>query len=100
MQYHDGASPSSPWSSTARPPTQSTWRLASRLTSIVLGTIRVARGFARDVNVNRTAGPMTLGNMRQNGVRGLDVTCLHCRHHTEVNVDAHPDDVPVPSFAP
>jgi len=42
--------------------------------------------------------PMTLGNMRQKGVRGLDVTCLHCRHHTEVNVDAHPDDVPVPSF--
>ena len=40
---------------------------------------------------------MTLGNMRRNGVRGLDVTCLHCGHHTEVNVDAHPDDVPVPS---
>jgi hypothetical protein len=43
---------------------------------------------------------MTLGNMRRNGVRGLDVTCLHCGHHTEVNVDAHPDDVPVPSFGP
>jgi hypothetical protein len=42
--------------------------------------------------------PMTLGNMRQNGVRGLDVTCLHCGHHTGVNVDAWPDDVPVPSF--
>ena len=44
--------------------------------------------------------PMTLGNMRQKGVRGLDVTCLHCRHHTEVNVDAHPDHVPVPAFGP
>ena len=43
---------------------------------------------------------MTLGNMRRNGVRRLDVTCLHCGHHTEVNVDAHPDDVPVPSFGP
>jgi hypothetical protein len=44
--------------------------------------------------------PMTLGNMRQNGVRGLFVTCLHCGYHTEVNVDAHPDDVTVPSFGP
>jgi hypothetical protein len=43
---------------------------------------------------------MTLGNMRQNGVRGLDVTCLHCGYHTDVNVDAWPDDVPVPSFGP
>ena len=38
---------------------------------------------------------MTLGNMRQNGIRGLDVTCLHCGHQTAVNVDAYPDDVPV-----
>jgi hypothetical protein len=44
--------------------------------------------------------PMTLGNICQNGVRGLFVTCLHCGHHTEVNVDAPPDDVPVPSFGP
>jgi hypothetical protein len=44
--------------------------------------------------------PMTLGNMRQNGVRGLSVTCRHCDHKTEVNVDAWPDDVPVPSFGP
>jgi len=44
--------------------------------------------------------PMTLGNMRRNGVRGLYVTCSACGHHTEVNVDAWPDDVPVPSFGP
>jgi hypothetical protein len=43
---------------------------------------------------------MTLGNMRQNGVRGLFITCLHCGYHTEVNVDAHPDHVTVPSFGP
>ena len=29
--------------------------------------------------------PMTLGNMRQNGVRGLFVTCSACGHNTEVN---------------
>jgi hypothetical protein len=41
---------------------------------------------------------MTLGNMRQNGVRGLFVTCGACGYHAEINVDAWPDDVPVPSF--
>jgi hypothetical protein len=33
--------------------------------------------------------PMTLGNMRQNGVRGLCVTCKHCGYETAVNVDAY-----------
>jgi ribosomal protein L37E len=44
------------------------------------------------------AGPMTLGNMRSLGPRSLDVTCTACGHHTSVNVDAWPDDVPVPSM--
>jgi hypothetical protein len=43
---------------------------------------------------------MTLGNMRQNSVRGLFVICSACGYHAEVNVDAWPDDVPVPSFGP
>jgi hypothetical protein len=34
--------------------------------------------------------PMTLGNMRQNRVPGLFVTCSACGYHTEVNVDAGP----------
>jgi hypothetical protein len=41
---------------------------------------------------------MTLGNMRSLGVRSLFTTCLACGSKTEVNVDAWPDDVPVPSF--
>src|SRR5215470_4564288 len=40
--------------------------------------------------------PITLGNMRLNGVGGLYGP--HCGHHSEVNVDAWPADVPVPSF--
>jgi hypothetical protein len=39
--------------------------------------------------------PMTLGNMRQNGVRGLCVTCQHCGREIVVNMDAWPDDAPV-----
>src|SRR5258708_956085 len=42
--------------------------------------------------------PMTLGNMRSLGVRSLFATCLACGSKTEVNIDAWPDDVPVPSF--
>jgi hypothetical protein len=44
--------------------------------------------------------PMTLGNMCQNGVRGLYVTCQHCRHESAVNVDDWPDLATVPSFGP
>jgi len=32
--------------------------------------------------------PMTLGNMRSLGVRGLFVTCLACGHEIKVDVDA------------
>jgi len=38
---------------------------------------------------------MTLGNMRENGVRTLDAWCLarECNHHSMVDVNALPDDV-------
>lgn len=53
--------------------------------------------------MNRPSEPvdvMTLGNMRQNGVRSLSVSCLSCHHDSIVNMDRWPDDVPVPSFGP
>ena len=45
---------------------------------------------------------MTLGNMRQNGVRTLAITCgaVWCNHHAVLDVDAFVDDLAVPSFGP
>ena len=53
--------------------------------------------------LRRSPGPpMTLGNLRQLGVRGLIVACLdaNCRHETTLGVDDYADEVEVPSFAP
>jgi hypothetical protein len=36
--------------------------------------------------------------MRGLWVRGLNVTCLICRHDSHVDVDAYPDHVQLPSF--
>jgi hypothetical protein len=44
--------------------------------------------------------PMTLGNMRANGVRSLDVCCRLCHHRAILSADPWHDDVPVPSFGP
>jgi len=46
--------------------------------------------------------PMTLGNMRANGVHSLGVWCLArgCDHHRVVDVERYGDDVPVPWFGP
>jgi hypothetical protein len=47
---------------------------------------------------NRYRGPpMTLANMRENGVRSLSVTCKLCHHEAVMNVDAFDDAVPVPA---
>jgi hypothetical protein len=40
--------------------------------------------------------PMTLANMRQNGVRSVAATCEACGHKGDVNVDALPETVTVP----
>jgi hypothetical protein len=44
--------------------------------------------------------PMTLGNMRANGVRSLAVSCHLCHHQAVLSADPWSDDVPVPSFGP
>ena len=45
---------------------------------------------------------MTLGNMRENGVRSLAITCgaLHCHHEAVLDVSAFANDVTVPTFGP
>ena len=45
---------------------------------------------------------MTLGNMRANGVRTLDVTCggRRCNHSAVFDVSTFADGIPVPAFGP
>jgi hypothetical protein len=42
--------------------------------------------------------PMTLGNMRANGVRSLAVSCLTCHHETVINADRWPGQMRVLLF--
>ncbi len=44
--------------------------------------------------------PMTLGNMRELGVRSLDVSCWNCHHQAVLSADRWPDGVAVPTFGP
>jgi hypothetical protein len=44
--------------------------------------------------------PMTLGNMRQLGVRSLPVSCWLCHHQAVLSADNWRDDISVPSFGP
>jgi hypothetical protein len=47
---------------------------------------------------NRYCGPpMTLANMRAQGVRSLWVVCDLCHHQAVMNVDRFSDAVPVPT---
>lgn len=41
--------------------------------------------------------PMTLGNMRQHGVRSLSVTCSICHHEAIMSAEPWQDEIPVPS---
>jgi len=52
------------------------------------------------VRFNDPIEPMDLANMRENGVRSLDIMCHQCRHEVIMNVDHLPGDPTVPSFGP
>ena len=41
--------------------------------------------------------PMSLANMRANGVRAVTATCQACNHSADVNVDLMPETVTVPN---
>ena len=45
--------------------------------------------------------PMTLGNMREHGVRSVKAHCqeANCGHSASLNVDDLPDDFPVPDVS-
>jgi hypothetical protein len=44
--------------------------------------------------------PMTLANMRAQGVRSLSVSCWLCHHGAVLIADRWPNEVPLPSFGP
>jgi hypothetical protein len=48
--------------------------------------------------VNDSIEPMTLGNMRENGVRSLAVHCHQRRHEVIINSDQWPGDLTVKWF--
>src|ERR1700681_3126540 len=50
--------------------------------------------------LNEPIEPMTLGNMRANGVRSLDVSCWLCHHRTVLSAERWADHVPVATFGP
>jgi hypothetical protein len=43
--------------------------------------------------------PMSLANMRANGVREVSATCEACGHQADVNVEALPESVHVPQVS-
>jgi hypothetical protein len=49
---------------------------------------------------NEPIEPMTLANMRANGVRSLHVSCWQCHHRAILSAGPWSDDVPVPTFRP
>jgi hypothetical protein len=44
--------------------------------------------------------PMTLGNMRELGMRSLYVSCWSCQYQAVLTADRWSDDVAVPTFGP
>src|SRR5262245_58654116 len=64
--------------------------------------MKIFAGFACEALAVQAPTMMTLGNMRENGVRSLSITCsaFRCHHQAILDVNAFADDVTVPSFCP
>ena len=61
----------------------------------------MARATRLPALTSETRGPpMTLANMRAQGVRSPWVVCDLCHHEAVLNVDCYGDAVPVPAFGP
>ena len=50
------------------------------------------------VSREKPGPPMTLANMRKNGVYAVIATCQACGHNADVNVDALPETIGVPEI--
>jgi hypothetical protein len=55
-----------------------------------------------EISMPYKPAPMTLGNMRANGVHTLSVWCLGrgCGRHRVIDMERYGHDVPVPWFGP
>jgi DNA-directed RNA polymerase subunit RPC12/RpoP len=56
-------------------------------------------GAARITVRSNPGPPMSLANMRLNGVRMVTASCANCGHQADVNVDALPETLTVPQVA-
>jgi hypothetical protein len=68
-----------------------------------LPTAHARRGILSGMSTrprSQAGPPMTLANMRGNGVRSLAVSCHLCHHDAVLSADPWPDDMPVSAFAP
>ena len=66
-------------------------------------TIEEAKAHKRAHGEGRYQGPaMTLGNMRENGVRSIVAWCqgIGCEHEMVINVDHLPAELAVPAIGP
>ncbi len=59
-------------------------------------SFRLAQAHGLTTLRSKPGPPMTLANMRQNGVHAVTATCEACGHKADVNVDALPESLTVP----
>jgi hypothetical protein len=75
-------------------------RISSRSMPRLRAGLFLCREHMATKSTHGTEGPMTLGNMRANGVNSLTVQCHKCWHEVVVDASPWPDDLPVPALGP